>query len=254
MSIGLFFASAFLAWGPPTAFIIFTVIPYPFMMIAALGSSLFALFAFFCSSVFWLAFDKLQDASVYALSWLVYPVFIELFRYFCYKIYLRLRVNYSVMSSNVVTSPTHDYHFALSLGLSFGLTQALILYGNTIVQSFGEGALFPSDSACEEGFSTVISAAVVSLTTVAVNVALTYLLLLAQACRTVWMRLILWFSAVVSHFFVMFATMAPIATNWCEGGVVLNVVLTAVVYLWLAVVAYRVPRMQGYDRLEQHED
>ena len=170
MSIGLFVGLAFLSWCPPAILTIFAVFPYPYMFAAFFANLFLGVLSYFCTSILWLALDPIGDATVYVFTWLAYAVITELFRVNSFFVYNRFNKMFHLQANNAVMYPASRLHYAFSSGLAFGISQQLLLFGSFLIQSAGEGALFPQ-GACAESFSTGVNAAVEGLCLALANVA-----------------------------------------------------------------------------------
>jgi hypothetical protein len=91
--------------------------------------------------------------------------------YLCYHLRAVYKRFFYAQGDNAVIYPVTDLHFGLSSGLGLGITQQLLFFGAFMVQSAGEGSVFPT-GVCEYSLSTAVNGAVMGLCQCMINVSL----------------------------------------------------------------------------------
>lgn len=135
----------------------------PQIAVAFCISCLCAALAFLALTVVYYIWHPIlsQDAYV-VIANLCYCLIVEFTRHQCARKYGRLRRNFYAFLANSVNYPLQLLYVSLANGLGFGITLTLISYGQIILDSAGEAALYFRDT-CHDGPSAYFHYAVTAL-------------------------------------------------------------------------------------------
>jgi len=139
-----FFACSLLAFGPALAlFLVFLLNRAP-LIVLCLGSSLFWIVSIILSSIIWYEALPFRTSFAFVIPFSVLVQ--EAMRWAFYQLFCltktTLSKSVSAHSSGVTVEKALDpFGSSIAIGLGFGLTHAVVMYGSILVESTGPGTL-----------------------------------------------------------------------------------------------------------------
>lgn len=172
MTLFMLTGCALIAFGPAIALFVLFVLPSAQLVVLMVGSSFFWLLSILFTSIVWYILVPLRT-----YYWFIVPfavLFQEVTRWAFYQLYTKAQKGFSARASTSIPVPQALDYFAASLaiGLGFGLTQGVVMYGSVLVDAYGPGTLFAP--ACSS-ISLFLLSAVFSLAFIIMHVLLSVL-------------------------------------------------------------------------------
>ncbi|KAK3102890.1 hypothetical protein FSP39_014726 [Pinctada imbricata] len=140
-----FFGCAFIAFGPPFALFLFTIVRDPLRIIVLIASGFFWLLSLLLSSILWFAVVPLKKELAFGLVFSV--LFQELFRFLFYKLLRKAddglqRVSQTGQELHVAPRDITNKHImAYVSGLGFGLISGAFSIVNVLADMVGPGTI-----------------------------------------------------------------------------------------------------------------
>eukprot|EP01097_Dermamoeba_algensis_P010635 TRINITY_DN7936_c0_g1_i1.p1 TRINITY_DN7936_c0_g1~~TRINITY_DN7936_c0_g1_i1.p1 ORF type:complete len:242 (-),score=26.71 TRINITY_DN7936_c0_g1_i1:13-738(-) len=130
-----FFGYLFLSLSPSFSVFYFVSTPKSIRVVLAIGSAFFWLLSFLLTSILWYVISPLRD-NIYFGLFLSLP-FQEVFRFFYFKLYMRLR-----RAERQTPTPVDDISEFFSIGVGGGVMQVLVFFSPFLWESRNDGVLF----------------------------------------------------------------------------------------------------------------
>mmetsp|Transcript_27395 Transcript_27395/g.66617 ORF Transcript_27395/g.66617 Transcript_27395/m.66617 type:complete len:241 (-) Transcript_27395:145-867(-) len=127
------------AFGPASFFVMFYVVCRPQIFIVSITAATFFLVSFGMAAILRLCVYTVRDDFV-ALAFITILTQ-EGFRYLYLRGYFMFHRRFSVIAHNAILYPLHDLSSAFASGLSWGLADAIMLYGDVMVRATGEATI-----------------------------------------------------------------------------------------------------------------
>jgi hypothetical protein len=223
-----------IAWSLPAVLFLVFFVRRPQYIVTTLSACFFALLAFLFASLFYLAFEAAREYTV--LQGLVYAIVIELVRWWFIVIFIRGARNFASVRTNAVGMPLVPFYSALAIGLGFGTTQALALYGEFIIDSYGRAAVFNSNDCT--GRTTFIDAAIMSLFIILFNLVGSIVAMEGYSHKDPRVGVASYVFNTVFHALLLFSPTMAYGGNFCSGVFVLPPIFVGIplVVAWIIAV------------------
>lgn len=134
-----FFGCAFLAFGPPFAMFLFTIVQDPVRIIILIAAAFFWLLSLLLSSLFWFAVLPLRKYLGFGLIFSV--LFQESFRYIIYKILRKAENGLQKITDDSATLIDNKHILAYVSGLGFGIISGAFSLVNVLADSIGPATM-----------------------------------------------------------------------------------------------------------------
>ncbi|XP_050302016.1 gamma-secretase subunit Aph-1 [Anthonomus grandis grandis] len=139
MTVMEFFGCTFLAFGPPFAMFLFTIIQDPVRVIILIAAAFFWLLSLLLSGLLWFAVVPLRQ---YLMFGVVFSVFFqEGFRYIIYKILRKAENGLMKITDDHATLIDNKHILAYVSGLGFGIISGAFSLVNILADAIGPGTM-----------------------------------------------------------------------------------------------------------------
>jgi len=233
MTALLFTGCALIAWAFPALVFLAFVVHRPQLLVTFFCAVFFALLAFLFGSFFWLFISPAQEYTV--LQSLFYAIIIELVRFWFLFLLSRTAKNFAAVGTNSIGHPMVPFYTAIATGLGFGVVQALVLYGEFIIDAYGPAAVF-NTNACSNR-TTFIDAAVMSLYIALFNLPATIVTQEAYENADGRVAGAGYAATTVLHGMVLFSPAISYGTDFCLGVFILPAVFIAMILVPAVFIA-----------------
>ncbi|CAH1117547.1 unnamed protein product [Phaedon cochleariae] len=139
MTVVEFFGCTLLAFGPPFAMFIFTIVHDPVRIIILIAAAFFWLLSLLLSSLLWFAVVPLRKDLAFGLVFAV--LFQEAFRFLIYKILRKAEHGLKKITDDSATLIENKHILAYVSGLGFGIMSGAFSLVNVIADSLGPGTM-----------------------------------------------------------------------------------------------------------------
>ncbi|KAG5891059.1 hypothetical protein JTB14_005696 [Gonioctena quinquepunctata] len=139
MTVVEFFGCTFLAFGPPLAMFLFTIVHDPVRIIILIAAAFFWLVSLLFSSLLWYIVVPLRKDLAFGLVFAV--LFQEAFRYIIYKILRKAENGLKKITDDCVTLIENKHILAYVSGLGFGIMSGAFSLINVVADSLGPGTM-----------------------------------------------------------------------------------------------------------------
>lgn len=139
MTVMEFFGCTFLAFGPPFAMFLFTIVQDPVRIIILIAAAFFWLLSLLLSSLVWFAVVPLQKDLIFGVVFSVF--FQEAFRYIIYKILRKAENGLMKITDDSATLIDNKHILAYVSGLGFGIISGAFAFVNILADALGPGTM-----------------------------------------------------------------------------------------------------------------
>ncbi|XP_076271356.1 gamma-secretase subunit Aph-1 [Rhynchophorus ferrugineus] len=139
MTVMEFFGCAFLAFGPPFAMFLFTIVQDPVRIIILIAAAFFWLLSLLLSSLLWFAVLPLRKYLVFGAVFSV--IFQESFRYIIYKILRKAENGLQKITDDSATLIDNKHILAYVSGLGFGIISGAFSLVNVLADAVGPATM-----------------------------------------------------------------------------------------------------------------
>lgn len=139
MTVMEFFGCTFLAFGPPFAMFLFTIVQDPVRIIILIAAAFFWLLSLLLSSLVWFAVVPLQKDLIFGVTFSVF--FQEAFRYIIYKILRKAESGLMKITDDSATLIDNKHILAYVSGLGFGIISGAFALVNILADALGPGTM-----------------------------------------------------------------------------------------------------------------
>lgn len=240
---------ALIAFGPALALFWMFIAPSAQLVVLMVGSSFFWLLSILLTSMLWYVLVPLRTHY-----WFIVPFAVllqEAMRWAFYKLYAKAQKAFTGGSSpNVAVPHALDYFSAsLAIGLGFGFTHGVVMYGSVLASANGPGSLYAP--ACPS-VSLFLLSAVFALAFITMHVLLSVLSFDAYKV-TEWRPFLIKTGVMAGgHFVISLLTLLNQEGGSCVASAVLVYLALAVLALFTARVAFTSPHLlRKYSPLAQ---
>jgi anterior pharynx defective protein 1 len=142
MTLLMFIGCSLVAFGPALALFIMFISKSGQLVVLMIGSSFFWLVSILVSSIVWYIFVPLRTYFAFIIPFAV--LLQEGMRWLFFKLYLKAERGLTMGSKSGVGIPhtLDNFSASLAIGLGFGLTHGVVMYGSVLVAAIGPGSLF----------------------------------------------------------------------------------------------------------------
>mmetsp|Transcript_35144 Transcript_35144/g.56498 ORF Transcript_35144/g.56498 Transcript_35144/m.56498 type:complete len:276 (+) Transcript_35144:113-940(+) len=135
----LHYSNLIVAFGPSCLFVGLYILTRPQLFVVSIASAAIYLLSFAAAAIVRLTVFPLQSNFLF-LS-IITVVSQEAFRLQYLKYYFLSRRRFSVIAVNAVLYPIHDLPSAVAAGLSWGIANAIMIYGDVMVRATGAATI-----------------------------------------------------------------------------------------------------------------
>lgn len=139
MTVVEFFGCTFLAFGPPLAMVLFTIVHDPVRIIILIAAAFFWLLSLLLSSMWWFAVAPLRKQLAFGMVFSV--IFQEIFRYLIYKILRKAENGLKKITDDSTQLIENKHILAYVSGLGFGMISGAFSLINVVADAIGPGTM-----------------------------------------------------------------------------------------------------------------
>lgn len=139
MTVKEFYGCAFLAFGPPVAMFLFTIVQDPVRIIILIAAAFFWLLSLLLSSLLWFAVVPLQKHLLFGMVCSV--LFQEGFRYIIYRILRKAEHGLMKITEDSATLIDNKHILAYVSGLGFGIISGAFSLINVLADAVGPATM-----------------------------------------------------------------------------------------------------------------
>mmetsp|Transcript_15290 Transcript_15290/g.23164 ORF Transcript_15290/g.23164 Transcript_15290/m.23164 type:complete len:243 (+) Transcript_15290:38-766(+) len=220
-------------FGPAIVICILHIFPKRHLFVVAIASSAAYLISLAGASIFRLLVFPLRSSFWYLTFWSVLTQ--EIVRSYFIKYYFSTARRFSVIAMNAVLYPMQDLSSSFAAGIAWGITNAIMLYGDVLVRATGMATIVSPH--CKE-MSTPVLSSWASLLTIVIHTSI--MIIAFDAYRR---KNKLRIGSVV---LLNFAHISLGGLNFVEGGCVEYLISEALLATFLVAVVFRVIHEDGY--------
>lgn len=240
MTFLMFLGCSLVAFGPALALFIMFISKSSQLIILMIGSSFFWLVSILASSIVWYIFVPLRTYFAFIIPFAV--LLQEGMRWLFFKLYAKAEKGFmdNSKTATAATRSLDNFLASLAIGLGFGLTHGVVMYGSVLAGSLGPGSLFTP--ACPQ-ISLFLLSAVFALAFIAMHVLLSVISFDAFRASS-WRPFLLKFSLICgSHLVISLLTLLNEKGGSCLASAGLVYVVLTLIGVAAAKVALSSPSL-----------